>query len=350
MAVWTDLDDTKLRVTIGDIIDHFGDGPSQDKPKYKISCPFHDDTEPSCAIDAKQNQWYCHGACKVGGDIHTYVALKQGMDNPNSLKSRRAACALIDGWFGIVRQRPAADRKTVVESSEPIQEETPEAGAIINPPYKYGELKSVDVEAGVAYAISRGLPEALARERGVAVAERGWLKGRLVIPLHDHHGLLLGYAGRALEEVEGDAKYLMPASKHGFYKSHMVYNLHRVLALEPKRRRGVVVVEGFFGCWAVEAAGLPCVALMGSKLHEPQARMLAEYFDHVVFLLDGDAAGRQCTAESLSTLGVGVSMYHDDEAQQQERHVYVRAVLLPDDTQPDHFDAEELQRLLRFER
>jgi DNA primase len=355
---WTDLDDTKACVSINDIIDHYGDGPSQDKREYKISCPFHDDSDPSCSINTEKNTWYCHGACKRGGDIFTYVNLKEETPQPTSLPSRRRAAGLVDEWFGIVRKPPrrgespaAVSEKSKEEhtASEPeeavlsTEDEEPSADVVINPPFRFGTLKTVDTEAGIAYAASRGIPETLAREYGLAVAQRGRLKDRLVIPLYDREGILIGYAGRVLSDGEGD-KYLFPSREHDFYKSHFVYNLNRVLQLEERQRQGVVVVEGFFGCLAVAAAGFPCVALMGSKLYPAQAKLLIEHFRQLLLLFDGDEAGKRCTEESLRALALR------DVLDDWRSSVYVRGVLLPDRTQPDHFTSEELRTLLRFER
>lgn len=356
---WTDLDDTKACVSINDLIDHYGDGPSQDKREYKISCPFHDDSEPSCSINTEKNTWYCHGACKRGGDIFTYVNLKEGIRQPTSLPSRRRAAGLVDGWFGIVRKPPqrgespsalseireeekdaASDPKEVIRSTEV---EAPPADAVINPPLRFGPLKTVDTEAGIAYAVSRGIAEPLAREYGLAVAQRGRFKDRLVIPLHDHTGTLIGYAGRVLDDEEGD-KYLFPSREHDFYKSHFVYNLNHVLQLDERQREGVVVVEGFFGCLAVLAAGFPCVALMGSNLCPAQAKLLMEHFRHILLLFDGDEAGKRCTQESVRVLALR------DALDDWRPSVYVRGVLLPDGTQPDHFASEELRTILRFDR
>ena len=353
---WTDLDDTKRLVSINGIIEHYGDGEIQDKREYKINCPFHNDAEPSCSINTEKETWYCHGACKKGGDIFTYVALKEEFNGPHTLASRRRACAMIDGWFGIVREPPprserqaAAKQESPTEAAavetppEPVVEE-PAEGAVINPPLQFGPLRSLDVEAGLAYAEKRGIPRDLAEEYGLAVALRGRFKDRLVIPLHDEKDVLVGYAARSLDDENPD-KYLFPASTNGFYKSYLVYNLNRVLLTHgPATTQSVIIVEGFFSCMAVVAAGYPCVALMGSSLLPHQARLLRQYFSHVLFLLDGDASGRRCLQEALVVLGARAA--NDEDA----KDVYVRGLILPDGMQPDHYAQADLTTLLRRNR
>ena len=117
---------------------------------------------------------------------------------------------------------------------------------VINPALGW-QLKRVDPEAAVAYAKSRGFSEETVERFGLAVAQGGRLAGRLAIPIHDGEGTLIAYAGRALNAE--DPKYLFPsAERHGFHKSHLLFNLHRVLTTA-RRVRTVAVVEGFFDCF-----------------------------------------------------------------------------------------------------
>src|SRR5260370_28380275 len=130
------------------------------------------------------------------------------------------------------------------------------------------------------------------------------MSGRVVIPIHNQHGELVDYAGRAIDGSE--PRYKLPA---GFQKSLELFNLHRVT--EPE----VILVEGFFDCMTVHQAGFPAVALMGCSLSEAQEGLLAAKFERVVVMLDGDEPGQQGTADCLSRLG---------------RRIWVRAAMLPD--------------------
>ncbi len=160
------------------------------------------------------------------------------------------------------------------------------------------------------------------------MALAGGYKGRLVIPLYDQAGVLVGYAARALDDSE--PKYLFPSSDKGFYKSHLVYNLWRVITERP---RSVVVTEGFFDVMQLTQAGYPAVALMGSSLADAQAALLCAHFRHLVIMMDGDTAGRAATEECLLTLGP---------------RRYVRAVELPDGVQPDQLSTAQLKALLQY--
>ena len=156
---------------------------------------------------------------------------------------------------------------------------------------------------------------------------KGTFSGRFVIPLHNEKGELVGYAGRSLDDSE--PRYLFPSSEKGFYKSHLLFNLHRVI--EDNDRSLIVVVEGFFSAMKLWQAEIPAASLLGSSLSEAQEDLLCRYINRVVLLLDGDEAGRAATDECLVRLG---------------RRVWVTALSLPDGSQPDHLPAEQIRTML----
>jgi DNA primase len=113
------------------------------------------------------------------------------------------------------------------------------------------------------------------------------MQGRCVIPIHNVSGELVAYAGRAIDGSE--PKYKFPI---GFHKSLELYNVHRAIG-ESNSRRRVCVVEGFFDCLNVSAAGFAYVALMGSAMSATQEELLVRHFNVVCIMLDGDEAGQE---------------------------------------------------------
>ena len=151
------------------------------------------------------------------------------------------------------------------------------------------------------------------------------MHGRIVIPIHNEHGELVAYAGRSIDGSE--PRYKLPA---GFHKSLELFNLHRVS--EEKEEGSVVVVEGFFDCMRVAAAGFSCVALMGCSLSEDQERLLLRQFTNITLLMDGDTAGREAGD------AIGQRLVHK---------VYVRVIDLPDGSQPDQLAVDVIDRMLK---
>jgi DNA primase len=161
------------------------------------------------------------------------------------------------------------------------------------------------------------------------------MKGRIAIPLHDGGGVLIGYAGRIVDEKaigKDTPRYLFPGSRehngtrHEFRKSAFLYNGFRVATLSQ-----VVVVEGFTGVWWLTQAGITnVVALMGASCSETQAGLLRDLVpeDGSIWLLpDGDKAGERMAEETLVMLAP---------------HRFVRLVTLEEGQQPTDVGKKEL--------
>ena len=136
---------------------------------------------------------------------------------------------------------------------------------------------------------------------------------------------MVAYAGSTNDDAE--PKYKFP---NGFHKSLELYNLHRVVGGAGDSRT-VIVVEGFFDCIRVHAAGYPCVALMGSSLSDEQEKILCQQFTGAVLLFDGDDAGRTVTENCLVRLG---------------RRMWVKAGIVPQGKQPDQLSIDEIKTIL----
>ena len=131
-------------------------------------------------------------------------------------------------------------------------------------------------------------------------------------------GDLVAYAGRAIDGTE--PRYKFPV---GFRKSLELFNLNRV-----RGELSVVLVEGFFDCLTVSAAGFPCVALMGSSMSAAQEELIVRHFNVACVLLDGDEAGREGAMDCLTRLG---------------RRMWTYAPTLPEGKQPDMLTDEASQ-------
>jgi DNA primase len=232
-------------------------------------------------------------------------------------------------WFSVRGDAPvkAPEADPIPDKSELVSKENGETGAEKNEPMKF-TLKGID--PAHPYLQSRGVTEEMARKFGIGYfSGRGTMKDRIVFEIHNEHGELIGYAGRVIDESE--PRYKFP---NGFRKSLELYNLHRVIAelSESTKRRRVVIVEGFFACLRVIAAGFPCVALMGSSMSKAQEDLIIRHFNVACILLDGNEAGRQASADCLMRLG---------------RHLFVYAPELPEGKQPDSLAEDVLCALIK---
>jgi hypothetical protein len=212
----------------------------------------------------------------------------------------------------------------------------PNQRVLINPPIEF-ELKTLDPNH--PYLKERWFTDATIRHFGLGYCNRGMLKARIAIPLHDLQGKLVGYAGRLTKEDEisdRNPKYLFPGSREKdgvrfeFWKSLLLYNAHRIQGPVDH----LFVVEGFPAMWWLWQAGyLNTVALMGSSCSEEQGKLIADLVkpEGKVWLMpDGNDAGRLCALSAL---------------EQVAPYRFTRWIPLPEGLQPTDCPADELAAL-----
>jgi DNA primase len=311
-TTWVDFKQIKADVAIEQVLQRYGVPVRRIGSELRGPCPLPTHTSrrsrDSFSVNPARNAWSCRSqSCiqarggKAGGNILDLVALIEGC-------SLRDAAIRLQHWSGTMPPRHAV----------PAEDTAPAPNAPLHFTLQH-------IERQHAYLVQRGLSAETIRAFGVGFYRgTGFLRGRIVIPIHDEHGALIAYVGRAIDGQE--PKYRFPV---GFRKSLVLFNLHRVLQTGA---RTVIVVEGFFDALAVHRGGYPAVvALMGSTLSRQQAALLTTHFDRVLLMLDGDDAGRQGAAAIASTLA---------------ERINVVPILLGEGTQPDQLTPVAIQRLL----
>jgi DNA primase len=231
----------------------------------------------SFSVNLTRNVWSCQSASciaarggQIGGNVlDLVVALER-------CSIREAGVRLAD-WFGTYRSNPMP---TPI-AARPNPSETINAES--NPPLTF-VLQNID--PWHPYLAQRGIHIDTAKTFGVGLySGDGFLTGRIVIPIHNHAGQLVAYAGRSLASEE--PKYRLPA---GFRKSQVLFNFHRAIRSGEKN---AIVVEGFFDAMKVYQTGhTNVVALMGSSFSQRQSDLLASHFESATLMLDGDPVGR----------------------------------------------------------
>ncbi len=327
---WVNFDEIKKTVLLQMVIEHYGiplRRMNAHTLRGRCPLPTHHSEKSKESFTATLNKgtggaWACQSqSCakargRAGGNVLDFVAVMEGC-------SVREAAIKLQTWFLV----PAAGKPRGPAGKEPksqliSEEKRNGAGgeSECNKPLSF-ELQKID--CAHPYLAQRGLTEETTRTFGVGFfSGKGSMHDRIAIPIHNRKGELVAYAGRAIDESE--PRYKFPA---GFHKSLELFNLHHV-----RGELSVVLVEGFFDCMKVTQAGFPCVALMGSTMSKTQEDLLAEYFAHIVVMLDGDETGKEA--------GAGI-------ADRLQRIVYqVHLVDLSQGVQPDHLSGEELHRLL----
>jgi DNA primase len=282
-------------------------------------CPFHSEKTPSFGINPVEKLFYCHG-CHKGGDLITFVRETEGLDFAQAVE-----------WL--------ADRtgtQLEYEETSPEQEarrkRRDRLESLLEDAASFYSRYLWDTAAGEfvrGYLTERGLTEEVcrdfrlglspggdrlavkAREKGYSqdellaaglVNRRGndYFAGRLVFPLSNARGRVLGFGARRLHDDDPiKAKYVNSPEGELFRKSRIVYGLHRARAAIAKHDEAVVV-EGYTDVLALHQRGRSTVvASMGTALTEEQLKELGHLTKRLFLCFDADAAGEAATLRGM---------------------------------------------------
>lgn len=283
-------------------------------------CPFHEERSPSFSVDPVKKVFYCFG-CGEKGDVFDYVEKTQGLDFVQALEflADRTHIELQREQDDpeAERRRAAQDRlRSLLARAAQFYSAYLWKAAEAEHARRYlaerGLERSVLEEFQVGYAPAAGdkliqqaakagfsaqdlISAGLARRRDGRV-EDGF-RGRIIFPLADYRGRVLGFAGRALRE--GDRpKYLNTSENQFFSKRDLLYGLDKARASAMKNAR-YVVVEGYTDVLALRQAGITdAVAIMGTSLTDNQLKELAKVQGSIYLALDADNAGKNATSRA----------------------------------------------------
>ncbi len=324
-------------------------GPSS----YEGLCPFHEERTPSFGIDPGKKVYYCFG-CQASGDVFTFVQETEGLDFKGALE-------LLAERYGIELQREQEDPRAAERRRR--RERLLELLARTAVYYERYLWDSTEARRAREYLESRGLQEAVLREFRVGYAPSAWdsvllasrrggyseaelyatglaqrsqengrpydrFRGRIMFPLADIRGRVLGFGARAMRDEQESAqrpggrgpKYLNTSDNDIYHKGLHLYGAD--LARAHAARAGeVILCEGYTDVIALRQAGLPnTVGLMGTALTAEQVGELARMAQTVLLALDADSAGQEAMLRA-SRLAAS-------------RHLELRVVTLPGGKDP----------------
>jgi DNA primase len=282
-------------------------------------CPFHEDRTPSFSVDPADKLFYCHG-CGKGGDLISFVRETEGLDFVGAIEwladryripleyeetspQVEAGRKRRERLLALLEQAATYYGRTLWESpaGEPVRAYLAERGLAdeVCKEFRLG------LSPGGTVLAQKARAKGYAQEELVAaglVNRRGndYYAGRLVFPLADARGRVLGFGARRLRDDDPiPAKYVNSPESELFRKSSVVYGLHLARAAIAKQDRAVVV-EGYTDVLALHEAGLDSVvASMGTALTEPQLKELRRLTRHLYLCFDADAAGEAATLRGM---------------------------------------------------
>lgn len=271
-------------------------------------CPFHQEKSPSFNVVEDKGFYHCFG-CGAHGNAIDFVMQVERLEFGEAIE-RVAELAGIPAPRRRGPEQPKvepglyeANAAAAVWFAARLQGESGgEARA-------YLERRGLDRDAIRAFRIGwapadrrgllasltgQGFSEAMLIEAGLALAsEHGGdtfarFRERVMFPIADVKERIVGFGGRALGDLK--PKYLNTAETPLFSKGRLLYNLARARPLAQNQKL-IVVAEGYMDVIALDRAGLPAVAPLGTAIGEEQLALLWRSVPAPVICLDGDAAG-----------------------------------------------------------
>jgi DNA primase len=309
---------------------------------FKGLCPFHSERTPSFHVAPGDNFFHCFG-CGASGDLYDFLQRVEGLDFPESVEAlaRRVGYTLRYEELTAKDRRALGQRTKLVDVTRAALEFFraqlyAEDGRVARDYLKdrgFGRDDADRFELGYAPnewdRLSLSLRDAGIRqedliETGLSVRnDRGGLRdrfrGRLIFPIHDPGGDVIGFGGRVLPGLDyggfDPPKYLNSAETPLYRKSRVLYGVPQARP-DIVRAETVLICEGYTDVMALHQAGFGnAVATCGTAVGVEHLRSVARYADRVVFAFDGDAAGVkaaerawEAAVELASTSGSGTAL------------------------------------------
>lgn len=286
---------------------------------WKGLCPFHQEKTPSFVVSRERQMWYCFG-CNSGGDIFEFIERLEGLEFPEVLEmlARRAQVTLDKTPSGEPNQRLRLLH--LLEQAQKFYNEQLLSSPQARPGRDYLDKRQVNADSlqtfGLGYApaewdklsnylrgqkftvaelIAAGL--AVRSERGPGVYDR--FRERLLFPITDVQGRVVGFGGRVLDKEAKEAKYINSPQGPVYNKSLVVYNLDRAKTYI-KEAGFVVLVEGYMDVIGSWQAGVRNVAATsGTALTLEQIKLIKRYTNEVRIAFDADLAGKSAAERGI---------------------------------------------------
>lgn len=311
----------------------------------KACCPFHKEKTPSFHVNPTRQSFHCFG-CGAGGDVFNFIMRYENLDFVGAARrlaeranldfnldrdggGPREPASVKEGLFKLHNELRAWYQRCLRESGQ-----AEKARAYLNE-RELGE--SVIETFGIGYAPAHGMKwESWAKKRGFdmdllvkagVLIQRdvgGWydrFADRLMFPICDDSGRVIGFSGRILPGDPRDAKYVNSPETPLFTKSKVIYALH-VAKRAILDKKEAIICEGQIDVIRCHIAGIDnAVAAQGTAITEQHARILKRFTDSVRLVMDSDSAGINAALRSGDTL--------------IEQGLHVRVATLPPGEDPD---------------
>ncbi|HVQ88418.1 MAG TPA: DNA primase [Actinomycetes bacterium] len=292
-------------------------------------CPFHEERSPSFHVTPAKGLYHCFG-CQVGGDVIDFVQRIDHLTFQEAVErlAARMAVTLRYEESGVAPRRQQGERTRLLEAHK------------VAAAFYRERLEGSDAVVGRQFLAERGFDQEAAERFGIGFAPQGWdaltkhlrsagftdqelqlsglskegqrgfidrFRGRLLWPIREITGDVIGFGARKLFDDDNGPKYLNTPETPIYHKSQVLYGID-LAKRDIANRRQAVIVEGYTDVMACHLSGVAtAVATCGTSFGEDHIRVLRRllmdsdaFNGQVVFLFDGDAAGQKAAMRAFS--------------------------------------------------
>ena len=330
---------------------------------FRALCPFHKEKTPSFNVNQQKQIWHCFG-CGAGGNVFTFVMKYENLDFVAAVRrlAERAGITLeFESSAGEAEHSVAGQKEQLLKLHEEAaafyhRQLMKEPAAAVAREYLKGRAVGSETarkwqlgyapdawDALIQWAKTRDYPVSLLETAGLVVRKEGGpdearyydrFRARLMFPIGDEQGRVVGFSGRILTDAKDQPKYVNSPETPIFHKGKILFALHQAKKAILDQNHAIIC-EGQMDTITCHEAGVAnVVAPQGTALTEQHARILKRYTDEVVLMFDADAAGQNAAVRSAEPLLAA--------------GLVIKVVVLPKGHDPDSyvkaFGAEKLQK------
>ena len=284
-------------------------------------CPFHGEKTASFSVAPDKGMYYCFGCHKGGGVINFQMEI-DGLSYPDAVRALAKRVGM-----AVPEDEQYQSRYRQQERLWALHKEAAR--------FFHSKLYAPEGKVALEYALGRGMTKSTLTTFGIGYAPDGWselvdalrkkgytdeelkdsglvtvskkngnlfdrFRDRLMFPIIDVRGNVIGFGGRIMKKDPDAAKYLNSPETLIFNKRKNLFALN----LAKKSKLGyLILVEGYMDAIALHQYGFDCaVASLGTALTEDGANLLSKYTDQVVLIYDGDEAGQRAAQRAIPIL------------------------------------------------
>ena len=314
------LDELVARNPIEDVVGHYVTLRRSGSNLFGL-CPFHGEKTASFSVAPDKGIYYCFG-CHKGGGVINFMMELEGLSYPDSVRKLAERVGM-----EVPEDEQYQSRYRQQERLWALHKEAAR--------FFHSQLYSPVGKQALEYALGRGMSKAILTTFGVGYASDSWdslvkammakcyteeelkdsglvtvsqkngrifdrFRDRLMFPIIDVRGNVIGFGGRIIKNDKDAAKYLNSPETMIFNKRKNLFGLN----LAKKSKQGyLILVEGNIDVVALHQFGFDnAIASLGTSLTEEQAALMTRYADQVVLIYDGDKAGQNATQRAIPIL------------------------------------------------